>query len=107
MTADAKKMLKNFDIDGDGTFSLDEFMLFLVLLSMPLKDMAPIFALMDADGSGELDKTEFMDAVNGLVALAGHSAGSAVGRTSLSHTDRKCAPYTTYSRLARCSCLCP
>lgn len=31
--------LNDFDIDGDGTFSYDEFLLFLVLLSMPLKDM--------------------------------------------------------------------
>lgn len=35
----AVDFLNDFDIDGDGMFSYDEFLLFLVLLSMPLKDM--------------------------------------------------------------------
>ena len=56
MTSETRKFLKNFDIAGDEVFNLDEFVLFLVFLSMPLKDMQSIFVLMDADGSGELDK---------------------------------------------------
>jgi Ca2+-binding EF-hand superfamily protein len=39
LSREANKFLQDFDIDGDGTFSYDEFLLFLVLLSMPLKDM--------------------------------------------------------------------
>ena len=95
MSEESKRFLRNFDIDGDGTFSLDEFVLFLVLLSMPLKDMASIFQLMDADGSGELDKDEFMNAVAGLVALAGHNGGSSVGRSnSVTHADPTCVSHT-------------
>jgi hypothetical protein len=39
LNKEAVAFLNDFDIDGDGTFSFDEFLLFLVLLSMPLKDM--------------------------------------------------------------------
>ena len=39
LSEEAMDFLNDFDIDGDGTFSYDEFVLFLVLLSMPLKDM--------------------------------------------------------------------
>lgn len=39
LSKEALDFLNDFDIDGDGTFSYDEFLLFLVLLSMPLKDM--------------------------------------------------------------------
>lgn len=94
MSEKSKAFLKNFDIDGDGTFSLEEFILLLVLLSMPLKDMQCIFVLMDADGSGELDRQEFMSAVEGIVSLTGRSAGSSIGRSRLEHVaDRTCAPY--------------
>lgn len=39
LSKQAIAFLDDFDIDGDGRFSFDEFILFLVLLSMPLKDM--------------------------------------------------------------------
>ena len=39
LSARAKELLRSFDIDGDGGFGLNEFVLFLVLLSMPLRDM--------------------------------------------------------------------
>jgi Ca2+-binding EF-hand superfamily protein len=72
MSAKSKRFLKNFDIDGDGTFSCEELILFLVMLSMPLKDMRSIFVLMDADGSGTLEKDEFLSAVNGMLNMTGH-----------------------------------
>jgi hypothetical protein len=94
MSEKSKAFLKNFDIDGDGTFSLEEFILLLVLLSMPLKDMQCIFVLMDADGSGELDRQEFMSAMEGMVSLTGRSSGSSIGRSRLEHVaDRTYAPY--------------
>ena len=82
----SRAFLRSFDIDGDDGFSLDEFVLFLVLLSMPLKDMQPIFVLMDADGSGELDREEFFSAVNGLMSLTGHHSHESVGRGRMGST---------------------
>jgi calcium uptake protein 1, mitochondrial len=100
MSKRSRDFLRNFDIDGDETFSLEEFVLFLVLLSMPLKDMQSIFVLMDADGSGELDKQEFISAVEGLVSLTGHAHGASVGRGRLDPASSpECAA------LALCSAL--
>jgi hypothetical protein len=72
MTDKSKRFLKNFDIDGDGTFSFEEFILLLVMLSMPLKDMRSIFVLMDADGSGTVEKNEFISSVDKMLSMAGH-----------------------------------
>ena len=44
LTKEAIDFMNDFDIDGDGNFSYDEFILFLVLLSMPLKDMQVRFS---------------------------------------------------------------
>eukprot|EP00892_Ulva_mutabilis_P006095 jgi/Ulvmu1/3858/UM018_0077.1 len=73
--------MNDFDIDGDGNFSFDEFILFLVLLSMPLKDMQAIFTVMDTDGNGTLDKREFMGVVEGLMQFTGKSHHSKVARS--------------------------
>ena len=93
MSKRSKQFLRNFDIDGDGTFSCAEFIVFLVLLSMPLKDMQSIFVLMDADGSGALDKGEFLSAVEGMLEMTGHQHKKGITRGSISNmNDDECAP---------------
>lgn len=92
MSERSKQFLRNFDIDGDGTFSCEEFILFLVMLSMPLKDMQSIFVLMDADGSQTLDKDEFLSAVEGMLEMTGHAQKKGISRGQILFTcDRKCA----------------
>lgn len=90
LSPEIKEFLNDFDIDGDGRFSFDEFLLFLVLLSVPLRDMAGIFTLIDEDDSASLDKAEFMGLVERLQALAGRGSPSAISRSKLDKSSGGC-----------------
>jgi len=58
-TKAARSIFDKFDINGDGLLSFAEFLLVLSLLSIPEDDVAVIFSVVDADGSGTVDAEEF------------------------------------------------
>lgn len=71
---------KQFDVDGDGALSYTEYLLLLVLLAVPLRDMRSIFSIMDSDGNGTLEREEFLDVIHTLQLQSSKNA-SAVPRT--------------------------
>ena len=59
-------LFNQFDVDHDGTISYTEFLLVLVLVSVPLKDIQAIFSIIDDDDNGTITRHEFWDLVTRL-----------------------------------------
>jgi hypothetical protein len=49
-----------FDHNQDGVIGFDEFVLIVIALSVPEKDVEVVFDVMDLDNNGVLDEGEFM-----------------------------------------------
>eukprot|EP00879_Flechtneria_rotunda_P032318 GHRR01035501.1.p1 GENE.GHRR01035501.1~~GHRR01035501.1.p1 ORF type:complete len:115 (+),score=24.09 GHRR01035501.1:84-428(+) len=54
------QLLTFFDHDKDGSISFNEFLLIVVCLSVPEKDVEVVFDVMDLDDNGLIDKDEFL-----------------------------------------------
>ncbi|EFJ50876.1 hypothetical protein VOLCADRAFT_103668 [Volvox carteri f. nagariensis] len=72
--------LQEFDVDGDGLISYPEFLLLLILLSIPGKDVKTIFDVVDLDGNGQIDRDEFKSVMELLGSMANVHT-SPVGRS--------------------------
>jgi Ca2+-binding EF-hand superfamily protein len=53
------RYLKMADVDGDGLISFDEYIVFITLLSIPVRDFEIAFNMFDLDRNGTLDIGEF------------------------------------------------
>ena len=53
------KLLMQFDMDGDGEIHFEEFVLLITLLSISISNIETVFSIVDEDGSGAVDATEF------------------------------------------------
>jgi Ca2+-binding EF-hand superfamily protein len=59
-----KVMFVMADLNGDGLISFSEYSFFLTLLSSSNERFRLAFEMMDKDGSGKIDLTEFMQIMN-------------------------------------------
>jgi Ca2+-binding EF-hand superfamily protein len=73
------------DLDGDGLISYDEYMFFQTLLAIPRRRLALAFSIIDQDGSGSVDRTEFeaIMAVLRRSTQAGQAEYSRLGQGSV------------------------
>lgn len=53
------KFFQLFDLDGDNLISFHEYLMVLILLSIPLRDIEVIFDVVDLDDNGVIDRDEF------------------------------------------------
>lgn len=60
MAKAADAIISFFDHNRDGVISFDEFVLIVIALSVPEKDVEVVFDVMDLDNNGVLDESEFM-----------------------------------------------
>lgn len=74
LNANLVTFFQQFDVDGDGLLSYQEFLLVLALLSVPLRDMQSIFTMMDTDGNGTVEKAEFCRVIDSLEAATSKQA---------------------------------
>jgi hypothetical protein len=58
-----------FDHNKDGVIGFDEFVLIVIALSVPEKDVEVVFDVMDLDNNGVLDEGEFMQVGFGLTRV--------------------------------------
>eukprot|EP00775_Hariotina_reticulata_P011679 gene11679-11822_t len=66
-----KQLLHFFDHNQDGTISFNEFVLIVITLSVPEKDVEIVFDVMDLDNNGVIDPQEFQQVLEQLEKRAG------------------------------------
>jgi hypothetical protein len=65
-----------FDHNKDGVIGFDEFVLIVIALAVPEKDVEVVFDVMDLDGNGIIEEDEFLQ-VGGESGGGGGGAGGA------------------------------
>eukprot|EP00878_Enallax_costatus_P024166 GHUV01025765.1.p1 GENE.GHUV01025765.1~~GHUV01025765.1.p1 ORF type:complete len:470 (+),score=125.94 GHUV01025765.1:256-1665(+) len=89
----AKHLLHFFDHNDDGTISFQEFVLIVIALAVPEKDVDIVFDIIDLDNNGVLTEEEFKQALQQLERRAGIQASfhGRAGRHNTVDNDRDMA----------------
>lgn len=53
------QLFQLFDLDGDNLISYHEYLMVLIFLSIPIKDIPLVFDIVDLDDNGVIDREEF------------------------------------------------
>lgn len=88
VTQEPSSFFLHFDVDGNGIISFDEFLLFRVLLAMPIHQLEACFKLVDKNGSGAIDQEEFRELMS-LTAGAARPTHSVTRHSVKNLTDAK------------------
>eukprot|EP00882_Tetradesmus_deserticola_P020479 GHRQ01022126.1.p1 GENE.GHRQ01022126.1~~GHRQ01022126.1.p1 ORF type:complete len:497 (+),score=187.27 GHRQ01022126.1:565-2055(+) len=70
-----QELLHLFDNDQDGRIDFNEFVLIVICLSVPEKDIEVVFDVMDLDNNGVIDEQEFRQVLAQLERRAGIQQG--------------------------------
>eukprot|EP00879_Flechtneria_rotunda_P019290 GHRR01020259.1.p1 GENE.GHRR01020259.1~~GHRR01020259.1.p1 ORF type:complete len:441 (+),score=133.17 GHRR01020259.1:639-1961(+) len=97
------QLLTFFDHDKDGSISFNEFLLIVVCLSVPEKDVEVVFDVMDLDDNGLIDKDEFLKVLQQLERRAGIQQGfhSRVGKHSAVNVNAREITHTLFQEAGK------
>eukprot|EP00210_Caulerpa_lentillifera_P000711 g688.t1 len=76
------KLLQLFDLDGDNLISFHEYLIVLIFLSIPLRDIEVIFDVVDLDDNGVIDRKEFQIFMEGVKEQSRQAKKSLGGKRS-------------------------
>ncbi|WIA10401.1 hypothetical protein OEZ85_010593 [Tetradesmus obliquus] len=85
-----QQLLHFFDRDQSGTLDFNEFVLIVICLSVPEKDIEVVFDVMDLDNNGVIDEEEFKQVLAQLERRAGIQQGfhSRAGKHAIVDRDQ-------------------
>jgi len=85
----SNQQFKSFDINGDGTLSATEFSKALKSLHYEQAQIDKIFQRADTDGSGSIDRFEFLNALMHMVTPQQHDASAAADISGVLKAESK------------------